>query len=262
MRTLLLSLATLLAVAAGANAQQVPFQRLPAEVLDVLPPAERVAGTPGMMSVQQTSCRTRPTAEVRRRIVDLAVQEWGFFGFTVIDQTQGDDDDDGGSRFPAAPSRSVETARIAADIAGYWTVTPEGSWILENQNDIWNGPRGAGERWRTPWSAAFISWVMCEGGLGNSIQFRRAIAHHSYIDQAIRARDQGSTAPAFAAYDAGEAEVAPGDLLCTARRPEYQTLAERRRQMGEGARTHCDVVVKWTRLAAASWPSAATCVAR
>jgi hypothetical protein len=85
---------------------------------------------------------------------------------------------------------------------------------------------------------------MCEGGLADTTQFRRAVAHHVYIDQAIRARDQGAARPAFAAYEAGEVEVAAGDLLCTARRPAYRSLAERRRQLGEGARTHCDVVVK------------------
>ncbi len=45
------------------------------------------------------------------------------------------------------------------------------------------------ERWNAPWWAAFVSWVMCEAGRGRTIQFRRAVAHHSYIDQAIRARD-------------------------------------------------------------------------
>jgi hypothetical protein len=215
------------------------------EVLDVLAPAERVAGAPGRLSIQQTSCRTTPAAEVRRRVVDVAVQEWGFFGFTVIDQTvPTDHDGNNARRFPRRRPNPAETARTAADIAGYWTVTPEGAWIIENQNEIWNGPRGVGERWRTPWSAAFISWVMCESGFGDSNQFQRAIAHHSFIDQAIRTRDQGVAGPAFAAYDVDEAAVEPGDLLCTARRPEYRTLAERRRQMGEGARTHCDVVVK------------------
>jgi hypothetical protein len=134
--------------------------------------------------------------------------------------------------------------RVAESIAGYWAVTPEGGWIIENQNRRWNGPGGGGARWRDPWSAAFVSWVMCEGGLGEATQFRRAVAHHTYIDQAIRARDDAPTEAAFAAYDIGETVIVPGDLLCSGRRPAYRSLAERRRQMGEGARTHCDVVVK------------------
>ena len=85
---------------------------------------------------------------------------------------------------------------------------------------------------------------MCEGGLGDPAQFRRAVAHHVYIDQAIRARAVSAAPAAFAAYDIGEASIAPGDLLCSARRPAYRSIAERRRRMGDGARTHCDIVVK------------------
>jgi hypothetical protein len=85
---------------------------------------------------------------------------------------------------------------------------------------------------------------MCEAGLGTSALFQRAIAHHAYIDQAIRARDGRAPGAAFIAYDIGEAAIAPGDLLCSSRRPVYRTLADRRRQMGIGARSHCDVVVR------------------
>jgi hypothetical protein len=85
---------------------------------------------------------------------------------------------------------------------------------------------------------------MCEAGLGTTAQFQRAIAHHSYIDQAIRARDGRASEAAFVAYDGGEMAIAPGDLLCSSRRPAYASLAARRRQMGVGARSHCDIVVK------------------
>ena len=237
--------ATLVAVPVG-SAQQPAFERLPPDVFDVVPPSERVRGAPGSMTIQRTSCRSVPTGELRRRIVDVAVQEWGFFGFGVVDQTSIDATDQGVSRTRRRRRRAspAESARVAGSIAGYWTVTPEGGWILDNQNEVWNGSRGASARWRYPWSAAFVSWVMCEGGLGESGEFRRAVAHHVYIDQAIRARDGRGLPAAFTAYDIGEAAVAPGDLLCSGRRPAYRSIAERRRQMGDGARTHCDIVVK------------------
>ena len=233
------------ACAATVGAQQAAFDRLPTDVLDAVAPSARVTGEPGAMKIRRTSCRTAPMDEIRQRIVDLAVQEWAFFGFIVVDrsivQTSG----------PGQPRRRrwrrpdrIESARVADSIAGYWTVTPEGGWILGAQNRAWNGPRGVGSRWRYPWSAAFVSWVMCEAGLGEASLFRRAVAHHVYIDQAIRARGADRPAAAFAAYDVGEAPVAPGDLLCSARRPAYRSIAERRRQMGVGARTHCDIVVK------------------
>ena len=243
MKALMLPLAAVIALVSystNGHAAQRPFDRLPAAVLDILPPSERVSGAPGEMRIQPTSCYTLPINGARRRIVDAAVQEWGFFSFSVVDEAI----DTPRGRRRRGRGNPEESARVAASIGGYWAVTPEGSWILENQNDAWNGSRGIGSRWRSPWSAAFISWVMCAGGVGDSNQFRRAVAHHTYIDQAIRARDSGTSETAFVAYDAGETGVEPGDLLCTARRPRYQNIAERRRQMGEGARTHCDVVVK------------------
>ena len=246
MKTILLALAAALAAASAAYAQQAVFDRLSPDLFDVMPPSERVRGAPGTMTIQQTSCRSLPLEEVRRRIVDLAVQEWGFFGFAVVDQTRIETIDQGAPRTRRRWPRPSpeESARVADSIAGYWTVTPDGDWIPNNQNGVWNGSRGVRARWRYPWSAAFVSWVMCEGGLGDSSQFQRAVAHHIYIDQAIRARDDGAPLAAFTAYDIGEAPIVPGDLLCSGRRPAYRSIAERRRQMGDGARTHCDIVVK------------------
>jgi len=209
------------------------------------------------MTVVARECRAPGTADVRRRLADLAVQEWAFFGFKRANaneageepdapgaQAQPADDDElrdrrrRRSRLPPA-----EALRVAASIAGYWAVTPEGSWIVARQNDRWNGEDGIAARWNAPWSAAFISWLMCEGGLATTGQFQRAIAHHAYIDQAIRARDGRDLRAAFVAYDPGEAAILPGDLLCASRRPAYRTLADRRRQMGVGARSHCDLVI-------------------
>jgi len=252
MKTALLSLGVLL-LASAALAQGVPVERLPRTQLDVMAPSDRVGGAPGRMTVRQTTCPVVPDVPLRRRIVDLAVQEWAFFGFQVVDQTvpravsRPAGRPSGGARGGRRGFRWLdpdESARVAASIAGYWTVTPEGSWILDDQNEAWSGPGGVGVRWRNPWSAAFISWVMCEAGLGERDRFARAVAHHVYIDQAIRARNGGEADAAYVAWDIGEAAIEPGDLLCSARRPGYDTLAERQRQMGEGARTHCDIVVR------------------
>jgi hypothetical protein len=228
-----------------AVAQQRPAERLPASILDVRPPSARVRGVPGTMSVVAADCRVGRDADLRRRIVDIAVQEWGFFGFRRA--AAADDGDAGNDGFPGfrRPRLSPEEAsRVASSIAGYWAVTPEGSWIVARQNDRWNGEDGIASRWNAPWSAAFISWVMCEAGSGTDARFQRAIAHHSYIDQAIRARDNRTSSALFTAYDPGEQPIEPGDLICSSRRPAYRSIAARRRQMGVGARSHCDIVVK------------------
>lgn len=230
------------------HAQQTMFDRLPSVRLDVASPSTRIAGTPGDITVRQTGCRVVPTTEVRRRIVDVAVQEWAYFGLAVIDRTrladaeQDDAPPTGVRRRPRLPVDEAE--RLAPSIAGYWTATPSASWVLARQNEEWNGPDGVGARWQYPWSAAFISWVMCEGGLGSAARFQRAAAHHVYIDQAIRARSDRNGTAAYMAWDIGQAVVEPRDLVCSARRPAYRNLSERELRLGEGARTHCDVVVR------------------
>lgn len=245
------SLTLLLAISSLAWGQSAPLQRLPAGLLDVQAPSARVAGVPGNLSILDRSCRAAPDHQLRARIVNAAIQEWAFFGFTVIDYI---DDVEQADFRPGQRGWSLlapeDAARVATSIAGYWAATPESGWILDRQNQIWNS-QGLGSRWRDAWSAAFISWVMCESGLPDEAVFARAIAHHRYIDQAIRARDSESPAAAFIAYDIGELPIAPGDMLCRGNRPAYRSLAERRRHLGEGARTHCDIVVKVDQEAAA-----------
>lgn len=242
------ALALLLASAAGA--QTLRLERLSAERLAVAAPAERVVGEPGRMRIATASCPAQSEASVRRRILDIAVQEWGYFGFNVVDQTVVDDDDDDWRRRRRGPRRrfswldAEESGRVAASIGGYWSVTADGEWILSRQNAVWNGPDGVAARWRDPWSAAFVSWVMCESGLGTEAQFHRHVAHYVYIDQAIEARDDSSSTAAYAAYDVGELPIEPGDLLCSARRSAYRSIAERRPHIGVGMRSHCDIVVK------------------
>jgi hypothetical protein len=224
-----------------------PFERLPVDVLDALAPSARIVGDPGHMTVENNACISLPREQSRRRIVDLAIQEWGYFGFTTVDETI-EEFDNRRRRQPSEPRQRwvglEENARVADSIAGYWAVTPDGAWILERQNGIWRRATGSVERWRDPWSAAFISWVMCEGGLADASEFKRAVAHYTYIDQAIEARDRSASEAAFVAYEVGESAVEPGDMLCRGRRGAYRDLAERRADLGVGARSHCDIVVK------------------
>ena len=238
-----LALFAMLASAGGGSAQTRPYERLPAERFDATPPSALVDGPPGSMSIRPGACRNLPTGELRRRIVDIAVQEWGFFGFSILDRTISSSGGYRNGRWWRRRVDPAEGARVAATIAGYWAATPRGTWMIHRQNGRWNGPEGLASRWRDPWSAAFISWVMCEGGLGDPDRFRRSIAHHFYVDQAIRARDADSSPAAFRAYDLGDTAVEPGDLLCSSRRTGYRSIAQRRRHLGVGARMHCDIVV-------------------
>ena len=245
-----------LLLAAPATAQD----RLPREVLDVIPPSERVTGERGDMRIVQRACRVGPTHWARRRIVEIAAQEWAAFGFQTFDAREvetrrlpeGVVADSANPLLPAPRQARYgvrfgaweSDRRMDASVAGYWSATRDGDEILARQNRAWRD--GEGETyWVEPWSAAFVSWVMCEGGLGDMNQFARDISHRVYIDQAIRARDGQAPDAAFVAHDAGETEIQPGDLLCNARgSASYRTLADRRRDTGEYAPLHCDIVVR------------------
>lgn len=250
-------------VAGGLALLAVPAlaqERLPRDVFDVIAPSERVEGGRGDMRVLQPGCRVGPTNWARRRIVDIAVQEWAVFGFQTIDARAVETGRLPDGIVPEAlnPRRPAprqarhllrfgsweDEAHTFATVAGYWSATPDGADIIDDQNRAWRQTdRRIG--WVQPWSAAFVSWVMCEAGLGDPAQFERDIAHRVYIDQAIRARDGDAPEAAYVAHDAGEAVIAPGDLLCNARgRAGYRSLADRRPDMGEFAPTHCDIVVR------------------
>lgn len=254
MKTTGLILSSLVLLGAAANLQsQEWLDRLPTSLLPVNAPSERVSGMPGALRIEQSSCNSLPTEGVRRRIVNTAVQEWAFFGFGVQDQTV--ERERGGWRRGRGIGPDLLTddlnqrsdedlLPIALSVGGYWSATPDGRWMLERQNETWQGEWGYRSDWRDFWSAAFISWVMCESGLGQKDQFERSIAHHDYIDQAIRARDGEAPNAAYVAYNPGEAPLLVGDMLCRASRPEYADIEARRPHLDEGARTHCDIVVK------------------
>lgn len=221
-------------------------------------PADRVVGEPGRMRVVDGACPSLPLESSRQRIVDLAAQEWAYFGFSVTDRVREQDERSAVDRALASilrgdtwrrrardfsRMRGPDFGRVTPSIAGYWAATPDGQTMLDRQNAIWSRTIGSGSRWRDPWSAAFISWVMCEAGIGQDARFQRSIAHREYIDQAIRARDGAAPGTAFVAHDLGEQAIVPGDLLCSGTRSGYRTIDDRRRQMGRGASTHCDAVV-------------------
>ena len=247
-----------LAIAAPVHAQ--PQDRLPRGAFDVIPPHERVTGGRGEMRVVQSQCRVGPTDWARRRIVDVAVQEWAAFGFQTIDSRPIEAGQLPDGIVPEAvnprrdrPRQARHIVRMGrqerdeatrADVAGYWSATPDGAEVIGDQNRRWRDTRAPVD-WVQPWSAAFVSWVMCEAGLGEMDQFARDISHRVYIDQAIRARDGEVSGAAYRAFDAGEQPVQPGDLLCNARgSASYLSLAERREEIGEFAPTHCDIVVR------------------
>lgn len=74
----------------------------------------------------------------------------------------------------------------------------------------------------TPWSAAFISWVMRNAGIQRSDGFWFSQRHIVYIVEAMRNRERNDTTKPFWLYDISEQAQHPvvaGDLICFNRKP-------------------------------------------
>jgi hypothetical protein len=200
----------------------------------------------------EQNCAPARGAGLRQRLVDLAVQEWARFGYPIARRAG-----DVSALFPALAGRDLSTAPynendplLLAAVGGYWAalssvnsgdVADVGGHEIAERNDTWT--RTASEfrhndGWRTPWSAAFISWLMCDAG---AAPFARSWAHRDYVDAAIAAAD-GGPPHLYHAYTPTRAP-AVGDLIC-AHRADYRTdLAARREEPSALGDMHCDLVV-------------------
>ena len=119
-----------------------------------------------------------------------------------------------------------------------------GGWILDRQNDVWHGPYGDGARWRDPWSAAFISWVMCEGGLGEDDLFRRHIAHYVYIDQRSKRATAMTRIPLTSRTTSARCRSSRASCCAPRGARRITPSGSGAADLGEGVRTHCDITIR------------------
>lgn len=249
----------------AARAQPFPDPRQRVEIR--FDRAESKGGA-SFARVRDTQCRENISdvvaeRELRRRIVDLAAREWEAFHFPTLDiasvglpivprvQSQSS-----GARsrailpdvinppLPQPLQRALRLGLVEDDgdaierIGGYWAVVP-GQSAVATQNVIWGKGGWPGAGWAQPWSAAFISWTMCEAGLSRA-QFQRSAAHWAYVADMF----SGDAAQAFAPAPLS-VRVTPGDLVCAGRADdkEIASLDEARVAAQQGALMHCDIVV-------------------
>ena len=125
------------------------------------------------------------------KMVQLARQEWEYFG----KQTIGAD-----GKISHTGHREAEDG-YSDRVGVYWR---DGVYLALTGKDT-----------DEPWSAAFMSWVMRESGLGN--RFRYSEWHAHYINEAIEARRQGDDSRAFWGYRLDEVSPRVGDLVCYSR---------------------------------------------
>lgn len=197
-------------------------------------------------------CAAAPQTGLRQRLVDLAAQEWARFGYPIARRAG-----DASAHFPELAERDLSIAPynendplLLGAIGGYWAalsgvassgVADTGGHEIAERNQTWARTAREMRRndgWRTPWSAAFISWVMCEAG---ATPFARSWAHRDYVDAAIAAAD--GAAPHLYHARAPDRAPAVGDLLCSHRAEYRADLAARREEPGALGDMHCDLVV-------------------
>lgn len=202
---------------------------------------------------------------LRQRLVDVAAEEWARFRYPVEEIRETGLSTvyrpAAGELIPRRLNRLAgglthrgmrlgwmeDDSAVQAAIGGYWTAQPDDEGI-----DIQNRLRGVyrATGWAVPWSAAFISYVVCTAGVGDLAQFRRSDSHFDYVDQAIAAADGHAPRALFRARDISTGLPQPGDLVCADRRSpgSLRSIEDRRRQPGERP-MHCDLTVKVDRRA-------------
>lgn len=227
------------------------------------PLGERVRWAPGHvrhMEVGDVGCTADARPGLRQRIVNAAAAEWRRFDYPIIDTAE-----DAGERrvpldhgvaiipdavnplLPPSARRRVatrmglmeDTPSAMLAIGGYWAVTDPDQ--IRRQNRIWAIDPAAG--WAAPWSAAFVSFVMCEAGLSGA-QFPRSKAHLDYIAYAFDATPGG----AYRFQRNGDGPIEPGDLVCSWRGvsvPMDFSVGRAQLAQPDGpVGSHCDIVVR------------------
>jgi hypothetical protein len=148
-----------------------------------------------------------------RSVVKIANDEWAIFGFQTIDKS--------GNLIKGGARENEE---------GYW----------QRVGDYWRavGSSLTGKDRGTPWSSAFIGYVMSRAGNKFNIDFTTSSAHNTYIREYISNRKQGRENADFVGYRIDEISPKVGDLVCYGRNGEggYDSTSR--------YKSHCDIVVK------------------
>jgi hypothetical protein len=151
----------------------------------------------------------------RAALVEIAKNEWRFFGEQQIDMRQ---------PVLSAPRLGLleDEGEAVQRIALYWRAV---------------GKDLSGADCGQAWSAAFISYLMVAANVPAE-QFEPSDVHFTYLGY-LQQRAQRPQ-PAFALRPAASEPIAPGDLLCA---PRGDNTASTLADIRPGLPGHCDLVV-------------------
>ena len=181
---------------------------------NLLPSTDQAPSGQGGPSGPSAPSPGSPASAISGSIRTAAIREWEFFGQQTYDINGH------GIRVGHKEGEEGWYERVST----YWR---DGANI--------NGIDGRDHD--SPWSAAFISWVMKTGGAGN--RFRYSSQHSVYINQAIRDFLQGRAEAGFWGRRLNEQKPKIGDLVCWAR----QAGVDYAHQLQGNYAGHCDIVI-------------------
>lgn len=118
-------------------------------------------------------------------------------------------------------------SRVTSRMKNYWKAVGWNPSTSQIQSSSWQS--------RSPWSAAFTSWVMKEAGAGS--QFNYSAAHAAYIVGAKN--NTGNQSKQFWGYQGQAVKPQVGDLVCFSRQSGVNF-----NNIRIGHKTHCDLVTE------------------
>ncbi|MFC0407984.1 DUF2272 domain-containing protein [Roseomonas elaeocarpi] len=141
-------------------------------------------------------------------------------------------------------------------VLSYWEVVPGGAAVVRQHralhDSLMESLADSGmppappviSLWAYPfWSAAFISYVMDQAGLGEA-EFPSSASHATYVDSLLARYSVDPQGAPFLPHTIDEYAPVAGDLICADRsRSPITSWTDRLSEAGQFRPMHCDVVV-------------------
>lgn len=164
-----------------------------------------------------------PQPPLKQRLLALAEQEWVFFGRQEVVYEPNEE------RIPRVGLWEDEDPQRIQRVNQYWRAV--------GRADL------SGRQCQSPWSAAFMSWLIREAGVPSG-QFPAAAAHRGYLAQIIGSADQPGRY--FVPRPIWAYRPEPGDLICASTDATLENALQGQVTPWQlpRMRIHCDLVVK------------------
>lgn len=198
---------------------------------------------PEQLELENCAGPARPVTR-RQAIIDIAVSQWRRFGYPAVSALR---DGENILRRPDTAVRDAFLRRILTAFPG--SSPPVGEYGISSEKKetgqvavsaYWSIVDAASIHGGSPWSAAFVSWVMCASGADKS-QFPPSASHARYFAQALAAGDDAELIYRF--ESASDELPRAGDLVCVVRATTSPNAGSLAPLVKETTPMHCDIVV-------------------